>query len=551
MESTRDQRGEAEAPHLIVEAGVRLSRSRLWELQRHYFDQQGIRAWSQHTVPHYITSNPFIAGDYARVIFGFLRDCHGVANAHPAPDFAPLDLSQPVYIIELGSGSGRFAFHLLKKLTSFYPRSVLKDVPFKFVMTDFTEHNLDYWRAHPSLRYFVEQGVLDFARFDAEQSESLTLDHSGDTLAAGAIKNPVVVLANYFFDGIPQDAFYIRDGQLYESLVTISAPPADNHLDDPGLLDRIEISYENYPTTTEYYGDQELDRILQGYQQRLPTTYLLFPSAALGCIRRLQHLAGGRLLLISADKGYIHEESLINRAEPRIAVHGSFSMMVNYHAIAEYIRHQGGRVLQTAHRRVSLTVCAFLLGQHPAGYVETRLAFEETIEKYGPDDFFTLKKGIEKNYAALTLEQLLALLRLSGWDAAVFMDAFAALLDQVESADEALQRELHRAIRQVWDNYYHIGERRDIAFYMAMLLYGMEYYPEALNYFQHSLRLYGPDASTFYNMAVCHYALRQLEAALDCINQTLAFDPAFEAAKGMRIKIEAEISQRTRQSPSR
>lgn len=551
MESTNDQRIEAEDRSLIVEAGVRLSQSVLWKLQRRYFDQQGIQAWSQNTVPHYITSNAFIAGDYARVVFGFLRDCYAVANSPEAPDFAPLDFSQPVYIIELGSGSGRFAFHFLKKLMSFYPRSVLKDVPFKFVMTDFTERNLDYWRAHPALQSFVEQGILDFARFDAEQSERLELDHSGDMLSAATIKNPVVVLANYFFDSIPQDAFYIEDGQLYESLITLTSPQADSDLNDPELSNRMEISYENYPAAAEYYGDQDVDRILRGYQQRLPATYLLFPCAALNCIRRLQHLSGGRLLMISADKGYIKEESLIDRAEPGIAVHGSFSMMVNYHAIAEYVQDQGGEVLQTAHRQFSLTVCAFLLGQHPAGYSETRMAFEAAIGKYGPDDFFTLKRGIEQNYEAFTLEQIIALLRLSGWDAVVFMDTFAILLDRVESATESLQQELHRAIGQIWDNYYYIGERRDVAFSMGMLLYGMQDYAEALEYFQHSLRLYGPDASTLYNMAVCHTSLRQLDAARDCIDQTLALDPTFEAAKGMRIKIESKASQRSRQSRSK
>ncbi|MBC6421522.1 MAG: hypothetical protein GDA43_09875 [Hormoscilla sp. SP5CHS1] len=58
------------------------------------------------------------------------------------------------------------------------------------------------------------------------------------------MKNPVVVLANYFFDSIPQDCFYIKDGQLYESLVTLSTPQAEPELDDPALLDRVQISYK-------------------------------------------------------------------------------------------------------------------------------------------------------------------------------------------------------------------------------------------------------------------------------------------------------------------
>jgi len=225
-------------------------------------------------------------------------------------------------------------------------------------------------------------------------------------------------------------------------------------------------------------------------------------------------------------------------------------MMVNYHAIAEYVQHQGGQVLQPSYRPSSIHVCAFLFNHHPTGYVETRLAFDEAIEKRGPDDFFTLKKGIEKHYDGLMLEQMIALLRFSGWDSTAFLDIFPVLLDKVEAASEPLEQELYAGLTQVWDNYYHIGEPRDIAFSMAMLLYGMQYYSEALEYFQHSLRLYGPEASTFYNMAVCHSSLRQQDAARDCIDQTLALDPTFEAAKGMRIKIESEVGHRTRPSLS-
>jgi tetratricopeptide (TPR) repeat protein len=534
----------SDTARVCLEQDRRLSQSLIWKLQRSFFHQQGIEAWKQDTVPHHITSNTFIAGAYSRLVFGFLRDCHAVTGASEN-NALPLDLSQPVYLIELGSGPGRLAYHFLKTFMSVFPRSAIKDVPFKYVMTDVTEQNLEYWRAHTSLQPFVEQGVLDFALFDAEQSEDIRLWHSGETLSAGTIKNPLVVIANYFFDSIPQDVFYLQDGQLYESLITVSSPREEPDLDDPEILNRVEISYNNRPASTQYYDDPDYNRILQYYRRQLAATYVLFPCAALGCLGRLRALSGGRMLLVSADKGYIGEEALVGRSEPKISVHGSFSMMVNYHAIAQYFLNCGGRALHTSHRHAHISVCAFLLGDHPDGYTETRQAYLEAIEQRGPDDFYTLKKGIEEHYEDLSLQQLTALLRLSGWDSKTFLDAFPALLNHVESAPESLRQELYRAIQHVWDNYYHIGEERDIAFYMAMLLYGMKYYLEALMYFDHSLRLYDPDPSTLYNMAVCHYSLRQLEPAIECVNQTLELDPAFDAAKTMRIKIQSELAGRT------
>src|ERR1041384_2933322 len=113
-----------------LEANQRLSRSLLWRLQRNYFERQGIEAWRSGAVPHHITSSPFIADAYARVVMGFLRD------------WSTLDPRQPVHIVELGSGSGRFAYSFLKKFLNLHRNSVLKTIPVRYVMTDFTESNL-------------------------------------------------------------------------------------------------------------------------------------------------------------------------------------------------------------------------------------------------------------------------------------------------------------------------------------------------------------------------------------------------------------------------
>jgi hypothetical protein len=56
-----------------------------------------------------------------------------------------------------------------------------------------------------------------------------------------------------------------------------------------------------------------------------------------------------------------------------------------------------------------------------------------------------------------------------------------------------------------------------------------------------SVELYGPDAAVSYNMGLCHYGLRQMEAALECVNEALTLDADFEDAKTLRIKIEETI----------
>lgn len=531
----------------VLEEKQRLSRSLLWQAQRRFFERQGIEAWRQGVVPHYITSNPYLANTYARLVFAFLRDCHTMPPGQAG--FPPLDPTQPLYIIELGSGSGRLAYHFLKKFLPILSRSALSRLPIKLIMTDFAERTLDFWQSHPPLQPFVTSGHLDFARFDAEQPQDLRLRHAGELLSPATVKNPVVLLANYFFDSIPQDCFYIEEGQLYEYLVTTMGLQPEADFDDPDMLEHIEVAFERRPTTAGYYDEPVFNQILRDYQQRLDQTPLLFPHLACRCLHYFQNLSAGRLLLVSGDKGYRREEELQEQGDPHINLHGSFSMMVNYHALGEYILRQGGQVHHPGHRPANLNISLFLLGRPPHHFVETAQAYFEACEQGGPDDYFNLKQALEKSYEALTLQQSLASLRLSGWDATLFLGCFPAMLKQAESAPQPWRKELRRAVEQVWDNYYPIGDQNDVAFRLGLLLYSIDAYPEALEYFQHSLRLHGPEPGTLYNLAVCHHTLGHPETALSYLRQALTLDPTLESAQQLRLKIEAENKPKPSGSP--
>lgn len=461
-------------PPRVLEADQRLSRSRLWQWQRDFFAQQGIAAWREGTVPHYITSNPFIAQAYARVVLGFLRDS-------TADTARPLDLRRPVYVVELGGGSGRFAYHFLQKFVPLWQGSRLQAIPITYVLTDFAPRTVAYWQAHPALRPFVEAGLLDFACYDLEQDQRLVLTHSGAVLAPGTVTNPLIVLANYFFDSLPQDAFCVSDGQLCESLVTLTGPAAAPDPAEPGMLERVRASYRAQPAPDPYYGDPDLDAILRAYPAQVGASTWLFPHVALRGLRALARLAGGRMLLLSGDKGYILADDIPEQREPPLVVHGSISLPVNYHALAEYVRRAGGTVLQPPHAATHLTVGAFLWGTPPGGFRETTMAYTEAIVQGGPDDFFTQKKAVEPHYGALTLEQLLAHLRLSGWDGNIFRGCFPALMARVgeRAITEPLRRALYQAVQQIWALHYPIGEEPDLAIYLGLLMYELGYTAEA------------------------------------------------------------------------
>jgi hypothetical protein len=514
-----------------LEQRKRLSQSLIWTLQRSFYERHGVEAWRREGIPYHITSNTFIAEAYAQVVLGFLRD------------WSPFDPGEPVYIVEMGAGHGRFGYLFLKKLLRLQQSSALRDVRIQYVMTDLAERNLEFWREHPRLQPFLDSGLLDLACFDASRDTEIRLAISGRVLAPGAVRNPMVMIANYVFDSIPQDAFWIEDGQLFESLVTLAPRQKEIDLDDPELLSRVDLSFQYNPVDAEYYGDPDLDAILDDHRQRLPTTSFLFPVAALRCVRTFRDLSRDRLLLLSADKGFNRDDALLlGHGTPGITRHaqGCFSMMVDYRIFGEYFQRHGGEALHPSHRHESITASAFLLGA-PAGggALETHQAYQTAIEGFGPDDFFTLVRTLDLFRDALSPEQALAYLRLSGWDHRMLWSLIAVFKSGSSGWSDAEKHELRDAIRQVWDFYYPIGEEEDLGFHLGVLLLEMQLYREALELFAESARLYGLEPGTAYNMGLCHYSLREMEPAARCIQQALELDPELDSARVLQIKLRA------------
>lgn len=434
----------------IIAADQRLSRSVIWEIQRAYFLANGMRAWQDNVVPHYISSNPYIARTYGRIVLGYLRDFTAVPGA--------LNLDEPIYIIELGSGSGRLAYHFLTRFFPLLKRSPLANLDVRYVMTDFVPEIVEFWQQHERFQPWIEAGILDVGLFDAADLRPVTLRNSRKTLLPESVQNPLILIANYFFDSIPQDCFTVEDGQLCENLLTVYSSEREVDTTDAAVWEQLRLNYESFPLQQPYYAVEAYNLILENYEAIMPDTALTFPNLALDCLRFWQGYGEGRNLLLSGDWGYTLAESLVGQEAPLPNRHGSFSMMVNYDAIKQYVLLEGGLVLHPPHYQDNLQVGAYLLGERPQQAVETRLAFSEAVAAGGPDDFYSLKTTFEGKYEMLSLPQLLALLRVSSWDAVIFEECFPALLAKVEKVSPAWYEDIYETLKQIWQGYLPLGE---------------------------------------------------------------------------------------------
>ncbi len=452
-----------------IEAPKPFSKSMIWDLQRKFFEQKCPQAWRQNVVPHYITNNPYIGHAYSKVVQGFINDHMAIDSKKKHTAQPTINPNYPLYIVEIGAGSGCFAYHFLKNFFKQQGLSSKNGIKAQYVITDFTKPNLDFCNHHPALQTFTEKGLLDFALFDIENEGPIQLLHAKTEISTKTLKNPLVVIANYVFNSVKMDVFEMKDKQLYQGLVTATSSQPDARLDDINLIKLLELSYTLAPCSTDYYTQPAWNKILKNYTRQLNNTAVLFPTTGLQCLDRLHKLTKGHFLLLTGDKGLVHASALKNRKKPHLVKHGSFSMPVNYHAMKVHMRNLGGLVLHTD-VYTHLNIMAFVIGAAPNDFFQTRKAYQEVIYDFGPDDFFTTKKDLQQHLHQLNNQQLLRLLKLSRWDANVIKISYPVLRHTLASASETIQEAFTTGLEKVWSTYYPMQEKFNLPLHIARLL---------------------------------------------------------------------------------
>ncbi|SDN72545.1 Tetratricopeptide repeat-containing protein [Paenibacillus sp. yr247] len=505
----------------------RFGEAPIWELQRAYYEQQGIRAWQSEEVPQYITSNPMIAIAYAEIIFGFLQDRARLGYTSE---------SEPVTILELGAGSGRLAFHVLKELCELRDYSGIPISPFRYVMSDLAIQNVTYWQQHRSLYPFVEQGVLDFAQFDAVTDTELSLTQSGIRIRRGDLQQPLLIIANYFFDSIPQELIYVDENKIYECMVSLRYPDEAAELSASDRLKSVipEYHYRHYRRAAEYEQESYPYReIIELYLHKLEDSHVLFPAIGLQCLDRLNLLSREGFVLLTADKGDHRLESWEYNEPPKLILHGSFSLTANYHAIGHVFEQKGAMCLFTSHPYNHLNIGCILMLSEPRSYGNTRLAYRRFVERFGPDDFFSIKEWFDAHLDHMEIHQLLSFWRLGGYDAQIFTQSAKRFSDLLSSCEEEELADIRQGILLMWAGYYPMEVNRDLALDCATLLYQMEMFKDALQFFEQTQNEYKNDVSVLYDMAICYYEIGEEDAAEEFAQKSIRIAPEHEGASAL------------------
>ncbi|MCB1112627.1 MAG: hypothetical protein KDK72_08240 [Chlamydiia bacterium] len=480
---------------VVLEENQRFSNSILWNLQDEAYKQFGIDAWSQKGVPFYLTSNPHTAYSYAQIALGYIRDCLREEM---------IDANEPVYIFDLGAGSGRFGYLFLKTLLPLIENLFFGRVKICYVLTDIVETNVTFWQQHPQLKPWFEKGVLDCAFYANDQSKPLHLLHADKTLSETT--NPLIIIGNYFFDTIPQDLFRIHNNNLEEGRVTITVEENSftSHA-DPLLIPNLHCSYTYVPIDNpkSYYAHFPLlNEILEHYRQTFPETSFLFPEGGFVSIRYFSQMSNGRLLLLAGDQGVCTEQQIRSWGEPHIARHGTFSISVSYHAIAEFFNLSGGTGLLTNFSDPFFVVLAGVMGN--GRYPETIAAFERHHDHFEPKDYWHLVDEIQQQIENPSLNFLILLLKLGHWDPINFHHFFLTIRKLLPTLPPEKVEELLRVIDNVHDQFFPIcPEEGDFLMNLGVLYFQLGQPHRALNLFQQAQQIGCSSPLLTKNIAAC------------------------------------------------
>ncbi|MFT5261920.1 MAG: hypothetical protein ACI8YQ_000647 [Polaribacter sp.] len=514
-----------ENEYFEVEPAKPFAESRIWQLNRDFYQEKGISAWSDDVVPHHMTSNAMVGKTYAELILAFLKDLAAKGQT-----------KETVYILELGAGHGRLAFHILKHLQKRLLALKIEIPPYCYVLSDIVEKNLNFFQEHPQFQGYLQQGILDVAYFDAMESQEIVLRHAKTTIRPNDLKQPILAVANYFFDSLPTDLFWVHSNNIATCLVALQSKEDPKEMDAQTLLKNLELVFHKEPIQEPFYENPILNEILNDYKTLFSDSHLFFPKKGFQCLSNLKEFSKAGLMLISMDKGFHDIHDLQKKQEPEIITHGSFSLWVNYHALGAFCTKQNGKALFPTLSNFHLDIGCLLFLPDGDSYIETDAAFQNFVNDFGPDDFNSIKRLAYFNIAKLNLMELIALFRLSAYDSTFFVKLLPRLKQIAHAISFNERKRLAETLHHTWDMYFNINEPYDLGYELGGMLYDLGFYKEALVYFQYSVDSFGQKADIYYNKGLCHYQLREDRLFMETLKEAkLAFpgDKMIEKLEGL------------------
>lgn len=492
----KDQQGEE--PLVIIDPAVLFSKSAIWQLNKQYYQQQGIKAWSEGPVPHHISSNARVGKVYAELIFAAMKDDIGNES------------EEPMHIIELGAGHGRLAFHVLRELDHLLAASKENLPGYKYVLTDVSVATLEFLSEHPQLHVYYERGVLDLGLVDSDTSDDIQLMKSKVTLCKGGLHRSLVVVANYFFDSVASDVIYFNDHSATACLLQLCADKIYEDDDVEALIDNLQLQFSIDDREIGATGNTSdlISSLVEHYKQNITESFVPIPTASIDTINRIRALTTAPVTVIAMDKGINSTGALDHTPPPDMVTHGSLSFAVNFDALLRHCQMTGGSSMAAQSPFLHLQVVCMRYDESKIG-TEMAIAYSRFVEDFQPEDLDHVKSFVFEHFATADMSEILGVIKLFAYDQEIFHRVMPRIKQLIGSVTHHERSMVSYALSKIATTYFHIGQGKDLYFEIAGLYYQLGLYEEALIYFHLSEERYGTSGDGYYNRLLCYYQLRR------------------------------------------
>ncbi|MFI4937488.1 MAG: tetratricopeptide repeat protein [Candidatus Berkiellales bacterium] len=498
-----------------IETPVRLSQSKLWMIQQNYFTTKGIEAWKDE-VPFYISSNAFIGHRYALLVLNFIKDWR---RQHPNSQ------QDCFYMLEIGSGMGLFSFYFLKFLKTLLSAHHLADQKFCYIITDLIENNVKFCLENPSFAPFVAAGEIDFACFNVDRDKDFHLLKKDQAFTTITQNQPLIVIANYTFDCIKQDAFFVKEQKCYEMKLGLRSRYKDFDISKSQHLKDLRLDYhvDEAINIVNYYDQPILNDILKEYAQTFQEKEAIF-LLPVGAFEFLHHLNPSQLFMIVGDKGITepHQMPLVDKHQIS-TFDGCFSFLVNFHALGSYLKKLGGDYLHSQHSN-DFKINLYTKGIHFSELSATKACFETVVDSFGPDEYGAIYEEYLANSYRFSMRALLGFVRLSQWDPQSYAAVHERLIELIPSFGQQFVEDINQDLLKVKENIYHFNLGDDIFNLLGIFYQQNDDFDKALEVYEESMQLFPQKAASYHNAALIYEKQKNTPKAIEYYEKSYQID---------------------------
>ena len=505
----------------IVQSATRLSESALWQHQERFYQEQGNQAW-KNQIPFYVSSNPFVAHQYADAICRYLLDCERLGKS-----------IEHFTLLEIGGGPGKLTFYLLKALQQCLASYQLKH-KFDYIFSDIVQKNIDNIQHNESFKPFIDAEILHTGLFNVRTDSDFTLSN-GQSFKQ-SVKGPCIIIASYAFDCTPQDCYERIDNQWYQSHCEITSRFKEFNAERIQYLNDMVLNYKNEPLSDlSCYDDPDLQAVFMEYTKRFDDDgAFMFPLTTLKSIKSFASFSQDCLVLMG-DKGFSNaERTHLWDTRFRSTYDGCYSFSINFDLVGRLVDRLGGDSLLSFNEN-SYKINLYLLHDSFKKYPLLSQYFHHYIDVHGPCDHCDLYEDMAVHGYRFSYASIIGFLKQSYWDPQVYYFLHDRIVELLPALGPMTIHELEGHVQRVCDNCYASDLEYDTLislsqFYIQLSeqLIERQYLEKALELAKFSVRVHGSShshltvASIQEDLANPHLAIQSYEEAIK-INKSESF----------------------------